>query len=272
MTRLTEVMLRAVNLGSFDKEVQCKTGRTLGQLAAEVAGLPEPLPTRRQRLFAVMPVSAGQGIVNGFVEQVAAVLAYLGLTVKKIAEPDVAGLAQAALAGADIVFCADDSLFMALNLKNGTCIDNATATAEMYVHAIALMANGMSAKKTLLLGLGKVGEACLVASLNRGSDLWVYDLSAEKTRQKAREYGVIPVEQMLAHVCREAEIIIDASPGGGFIPENWLSDGVVIAAPGLPLGLQAQHLSRFQDRMIHDCLVLGVAGMAAMSLAQGCPE
>lgn len=268
MTRLTEEMLQAINLKELDSEAQRKTGKSIRRLAAEVAGLSEPLPARQQKLFAVVPVSAGQGVINGFVEKVAEVLAFLGLTVKRSRQPDVAGLSEAASAGAEIVFMADDNKFIALNLKRGTYVDNAAATAEMYVYAVSLMAKGMLAKKTLLIGLGNVGEACLKACLRRGANLLVYDQSAERTRQKAEQYGVVPARNLL-QVCAEAEIIIDASPAQEVIRETWLSDGVIVGAPGIPLGLQVPGHSRLQDRMIHDCLALGVAGMAAMSLAQG---
>ena len=264
MTRLTQEHLSAIDLLHYDQELQEKSGKSLTQLAWELSGLPQPLEELPGEKVAVVPVTVGKGLISGFTDAVSSVLTHLGLETNITSCTDIAGLGEAVANGATVLFCADDQLFLALDLRRGRYIDNAKATAEMFMFTVEQMAGGMQEKKVLIIGMGKVGLSCLNFALKKKAIISIHDTIPERCTEAGSIFNSIHiVYKNLEKACREAEIIIDASPGEQFIPADWLRDEVYIGAPGVPLGLTDAAYKKFWQRIIHDPLPLGVAGMAA---------
>jgi len=254
-----------LDLFRYDQELKEKTGKNLLQLTWELSALPRPLGELQGEIAAVVPVTAGKGLIPGFAGAVNSILRHLGLNTIITGNADVAGMGEAVFNGASVMFCADDRLFLALDLRSGRYVDNAKATAEMYMFTMEQMAGGFRGKKALIIGLGKVGLSCLNYALKKNATVSVYDLKPQQCVEARKKIkGIFVAELNLEEACRAAEIVIDASPGGKFIPAAWLRDDVFVAAPGIPLGLTDDAYDKFRKRLVHDPLPLGVAGMAAI--------
>ncbi len=65
---------------------------------------------------AAVPVSSGEGVIPTFCNAVSAITGHLGMQSFITQRADVSGLTDAIRLGADIVFMADDSEFIALKL------------------------------------------------------------------------------------------------------------------------------------------------------------
>jgi pyrrolysine biosynthesis protein PylD len=86
---------------------------------------------------------------------------------------------------------------------------------------------------------------------------WV---AQELTRQLNHE---VRVEENLQQALLEYRYILDASPAAGIMDVQHVADCTLISAPGVPLGLTPQAIQAATDRLLHDTLQLGVAGMMA---------
>ena len=76
----------------------------------------------RDAPVAALPISAGQGFISRFSESVASICRHVGCDAWVTPHPDVAGLAEAAEAGARLVFAADEERFIALNITTGVVL------------------------------------------------------------------------------------------------------------------------------------------------------
>lgn len=267
MTRLTRNHLMGIDLYQYDQKLQEKTGKNLVQLAWEFSGLSRPFAELQGEKVAVVPVTAGKGVISGFTEAVSSILRHLGLNAVVTVNTDIAGIGEALSRGATVTFCADDSLFLAIDFRSGRYVDNTKATAGMFMFAVEQMAAGLRGKKVLIIGLGKVGDSCLYYAYERNATISVYDIEPQQCEEVNKKYPGVAVDHNLEKMCSEAEIVIDASPGEEFIPAAWLRDDVFIGAPGVPLGLTDAAYQKFRKRVVYDPLALGVAGMVALIFA-----
>jgi Pyrrolysine biosynthesis protein PylD, N-terminal domain len=162
VTRLTEDDIRWLpdGLAGLDRRLERATGLGLVGIAARACDMqPEEAAERLSDVpVAAVPISAGQGFISGFSESVASVCRYAGCHAWVTPHPDVAGLGEAADAGARLVFAADEERFIALDITTGTCADNGEATGRAFLAALDAAAGGLRGKKVLILGLGPVGR------------------------------------------------------------------------------------------------------------------
>ncbi|MBP1766535.1 MAG: alanine dehydrogenase [Candidatus Aminicenantes bacterium] len=269
MTRLTseDVRFMKEDLVSYDADLLRKTGLSLRQIACRAAGMEEAEARRSlpSIVAGVIPVTSGEGIIEGFCGAVADIVGYLGARSIITGSTDVAGLAEAVQRGADVLFLADDNRFIALNLSSRIAADNSEATARGYVAALDALAGGLSKRPVLVLGAGEVGRNAIVALLELGARAVVYDPDAEKIRALGCESD-ITVEKDLEDALQKHRLILDASPAAGIIKERHIKPNTTIAAPGLPLGLCPGALVSIGDRLIHDPLQIGVATMLVLAI------
>lgn len=277
MTRLIAEQVLGIpgNLGAFDRELIKKTGSSLKELALAAAGpgfAPGPAPPDPAACrVAVIPVTAGQGTIKGFSEALCAIAAHLGFRAFITGATDVAGLAEAYCSNAGIALMADDHFYAAINLINRRVADNEEATARGYTIALKKMAGSLDGREVLLIGAGPLGAEAAKALLCEGARLIIYDLVKEKETALAGCFGGeerkritagLDLQQALART----NLIFDASPGDGFIPAALLNPDTFIAAPGLPLGLDAAAAQKFAGRLIHEPLQIGTAVMLFKAL------
>lgn len=269
MTRLTEhdIVTLPATLPALDEQLLAATGADLTSLACMTAQGPDiehPAARIKGVEVCVVPVTSGQGTIDGFVEAVAAVCAHLGCHSWIAGESDVAGLAFAVERGAELVLLADDARFIALNLAEGTCVDNGLATGYAYAMALNGAAGGLAGRAVLVLGLGPVGLAACAALHRLGAHVHVYDPDRAKVEVAERFFCVVPMES--AHQgLRHAELVLDASPAPGLIDDTWVGPRSIVAAPGMPCGVTPEAMSALGNRLLHEPLALGVAAMVAQS-------
>ncbi|EHQ88768.1 3-methylornithyl-N6-L-lysine dehydrogenase PylD [Desulfosporosinus youngiae] len=268
MTRLKEKDVNQITaaLGDYNEELVRTTGCSLNEIAALASGKEIDCPDKQNPLVAVIPMTCGQGIIEGFVESVAGIIAYLGFQAVVTKNSDAGGVAEAVKKGADILFMADDDQFVAINIRTGKVSDNGEATGKGYVTGLECMCHGLEGKKVLLLGAGPVGSSAALALVRKGAVVSVFDINIAASQRLS---GVIEGLGFSVNIVTDLEsslaghqIFVDACPAEKVIDSRYITKDTMIAAPGIPLGVQAEGLKqRLTDRLLHDPLQIGVATM-----------
>lgn len=271
MTRLKVADIKDIEkqLPQYDDELVRKTGTNLRGIACFAVGVGE------EEIFhniaavpaAVVPITAGQGIITGFSTAVKAILEFIGFKVFVTKLADAAGTAEAFERGSRLIFMADDNRFVALNIKRCLVVDNAAATGKGFAAALELMSGGVAGERVLVLGCGPVGFSVVESIIRFGARVSVYDIVpgyslALREKIEAQLKTRIKIEKDLKRVLSEVRLIVDATNAAGIIPEEVISPRTYIAAPGMPLGLTPAAVEKIAGRLLHDPLQLGVAAMA----------
>jgi len=154
MTRLKEDWIEDIekNISDCQNYLKEKTGRNFRTI---IEGYIWPCQTLK---VAVIPVTQGEGIIGHFSESVASIIRAMDFEVFITEGTDVSGIYEANCKNADVIFMADDSRFIAWNLKTGKIADNNMATALGYVNILEGALGSLEKKEVLLLGYGVVGE------------------------------------------------------------------------------------------------------------------
>jgi pyrrolysine biosynthesis protein PylD len=274
MTRLARCDVEEIEreLDGYDAGLVRRTGRTLRQIAAASAGITEQelIAEASSYLAAVVPITAGEGVIECFAQSVRGILTYLGCRAFVTGETDVAGIAEGVAAGAEILFMADELRFVALNLRSGAISDNGEATGRGYVAALAGLAGGLSGEPVLVLGAGPVGCGAIALLREQGSRPVVYDIDADKSRRVGKSTGALVADD-LREALAKYRCIVEATPQGSFIDRDDLRPDALVAAPGVPLGLTACAQAAMEDRVVWDPLQIGVAAMLALAVGSGQP-
>ena len=267
LTRLKkdDVAKIAATLEDYNIELVSKTGWSLREIAAHAVGREVDDDYDQQLKVAVIPMTCGQGIIKGFVESVVGIVSYLGFNAFITENRDAGGVAEAVLSGAEILMMADDDRFVAINRKTGKVSDNGDATGKGYVAALERMCKGLAGKNVLLIGAGPVGIGAALALARLGAEVSVYDINMLFSQRlvgalEKQDYTVT-IETDLDSALGRHHIFVDACPAEDIIMLKHISEDMLIAAPGIPLGVQAEGIEQLSTRMIHDTLQIGVATM-----------
>lgn len=277
MTRLSsdQDQETMANLERIDALLRDRSQTDLRGIALKAIGAAgdEAFPPSPMRV-AVVPVTAGAGIIPGFPEAVSAIADHIGLDSWVTPGADVTGMAAAYTQGSDIVVLADDFTFVAIHTPTGALVDNDWATGVGFATLLDLMAGGVRGSSCGVLGCGPVGTAAAHRLAALGADLTVCDPHAGRGRGLVRrlqdELGVKAVwfgeASRLLSRCR---CIIDATPVAGIVPASAVGEDTVITAPGVPPGVTSEALKRLGKRYYHDDLPLGVATMLLGAVVKG---
>lgn len=212
---------------------------------------------------AVVPVTAGLGIISTFCHQVAAIIHHMGFEVFVTKATDVSGIYEATQNGAGVIFMADDKYFLAMNFNKNLVVENSDATARGFVAALEGAAGGLRDKEVLVMGGGRVGRAALSFLRCRGADGVVYDQDTEVLKQLQAEGW--RTTKCLEKV-KEYPLVVDCTfSEGGWLKKEMLHPEVIFASPAVPLSLDEEAAEALGDRVIHDLLQLGVITMLAMA-------
>jgi len=259
MTRLKEDWIEDIekNISDCQDYLKEKTGRNFRTI---IQGYIWPCQTLK---VAVIPVTQGQGIIGHFTESVASIIRIMDFEVFITDETDVAGIYEATCKNADVIFMADDSRFIAWNLKTGQMADNNMATAVGYVNVLEGALITLENKEVLLLGYGIVGEEIQKALMAKKACVTVYDYDLIKQKKICKEgIKIIKTKEEI----KAFEFVIDATNTGEWIKSGMLHDKAWYFSPGVPLSLDKAANEQIQGRIIHDYLQIGVATMLAMVL------
>ena len=270
MTRLTGENIRDIGttLKQYDESLVRKTGRSLRQIAIQTVGMSEKAFENALALnvAAVVPITCGQGMIEGFAEAVRAILHHLGARTVQPEGADIAGIAEAVEKGATVIFCSDDERFVAINLSLRTVVDNTEATAKGYVTALELMSGSLSGIRVLVIGAaGHLGWKAVTLLEAKGAKVAAFDVNQGKLMELTRGRK-IEVENHFEEALRHYSILFDASPAPDIIRPEHVRPETLIAAPGIPLGCTREAYNLVKDHLIHDPLQIGVATMLAEAL------
>lgn len=267
--RLSSELLIDIDKGldNYNRELLGKTGCTLRGIASHAAGATEKevFEASNSTPVAVVPITAGKGIIECFAQAVQSIVSYIGFTSFVTHDYDVAGLAEGITRGAKIIFLADDNCFIAINLSRGLVVDNAEATGRGYVAALECLAGELRARRVLVIGAGRVGRSAVCALKRLGAEVALLDIDQTKAEILVREYETVK-EENLAEALPRYTILLDASPAAEIIQAEHIKPDTVIAACGIPLGLSNEAYSMVKERLVHDPLQIGVATMLAMAV------
>jgi len=267
LTRLkqNDVIMIPTALEEYNAELVRITGCSLREIAAHAAGKGASEASTLKPRVAVIPMTCGQGIIEGFVESVASIICFLGFDAVITKSRDAGGLAEAVQNGSEILFMADDDRFVAINLRTGKVSDNGDATGKGYVSGLFHMCDGLESKNVLVFGAGPVGSSAALALKRFGAEVSIYDIDLSASRllsKKLMNQGyAIKVETDLNEALGSHNILVDACPSADFIMPQHISEDTMIAAPGIPLGIQAAGLAKLSNQLLHDPLQIGVATM-----------
>lgn len=277
MTRLTTADINGigVSLPLYDQRLELRTGVGLLGIACHGHGVSMESIQERMASFTahVVPVTSGQGIISHFSETVAAILNFLGISARVSPLTDTAGVDLACDEGVDGILMANDHTFVGLNLRNRKVVDNSEETGRVFAAALSLLAGGVWKRDVLIVGCGPVGEAAAIRVLSEGGHVSLLDIDPavsgrllERLSPLERGSGGGPEQVYSAGGIEEAvskhSLIVDASPAANSIPDRLLDADMRIAAPGVPSGISDFGIEYLQEKVVHDKLELGVAGMA----------
>lgn len=277
MTRLRTEDIKDIStqLKKYDKELIRKTGRTLRGIASYILGIKEE---EFQLLasaipIAVVPILSGQGVITGFSNTVRDIVSHIGFNAFVTDASDVAGIAEAAEKGGEIIMMADDQRFIALHLKTGLIVDNSVATAKGFIACLDFMSGGIDNQKVLVIGCGPVGQNAVLTSIEMGAQVSVFDIDIRRSQKLAGEIKKITgktvyIENSINSVdsaLSDFDLIVEATNTDNVIHEADITSKTYIAAPGMPLGLTHSAVRKISDRLFHDPLQLGVSIMAALA-------
>lgn len=254
MTRLKEddIDTLVARIASYNKELQKQVGSTLAEIAKYSVGF----KGKRNFKTAVIPVTTGLGIIKGFSETVCGILRYCGVDAFVTETTDVGGIQEAYRREADIVFLADDDVASAFTVKARHYSDNGEATGRSFAAALEL---GMKQDSdVLILGIGPVGQAAARYLKEKGKKVWIYDIDETKAAEYVQREGGMQQFDDISRM-HEFSYIIDATTAADVISSSDVSAQTVIAAPGMPLGVEKEALNI--ATVIHNPLELGILAM-----------
>lgn len=270
MTRLTAGNLSNLSdsLKHYDQTLVKVTGCTLKQLACKAAGVTEKtLLTASQEIpVAVIPVTAGQGVITGFSTSVQAIANHLGFQADITETADVAGLYEAIIKQYGIIMLADDNRFITINFQTLHVAENNHCTALGYVTALDLMSNGLIGRNILVIGCGELGSNIIKLLTALKANIAAYDPDSGRSKKLAHDifkiYGKqVRIEKSLVDSLSKHNLLVDASPAAAIIDAGFITDETFLAAPGIPQGATAAARKKLANRYLHDPLQIGTAVM-----------
>lgn len=265
MTRLRADDICNVNaeLMDYNQQLVHTVGKSLAEIAVHSLNKKLEDFAGRYDLYTVgvIPVSCGEGIISGFSLTVQKIVEFLGFRSFVTEDKDVGGLAEAVRKGANIIFLADDDNFVAINIVSGKVSDNGEATGRGYAAALDLMAGGLNKRTVLLIGAGPVGTGAATFMTGRGARVLVYDIDGDKVEKLRQALPEAEAASELNEALVQARLIIEATPAADIIDQKYIFQDTMIAAPGIPLGLNRECKNIIGGRLVHDVLEIGVASM-----------
>ena len=270
MTRLRAEDIKNISqeLKEYDQELLKKTSKTLKGIALHAIGLSdnEFQEIIKSIKICVVPLTCGQGIINGFSATVSEIISHLGFHSFVTQYPDAAGIAEAFERKSDILFLADDDRFVALNVHTQRVSDNDEMTAKGFVAGLDLMAGGLKEEKVLVIGCGPLGCYAAKALVRMGVLVSACDIDPQRTSTLQKDITdelqtIIDIDNTWHSPHGKYQYMIDATPSVDFIDVSVLTPDTYVAVPGFPSGLSSEARKKISNRYLHDPLQIGVAAM-----------
>lgn len=267
MTRLTSNLICEVTSSLTERDATLRTeiGKDLQMLAFKAAGICS-LPTENRPLVAVVPMTCGGGVIDGFSTSVMEIASHIGFRSFVTAGTDVSGFAEALKSGADLILMADDDEFIAVNMSNNRLTTNTHCTALGYVEVLKEAEGSLWGKDVTVIGAGRLGAEAVALLCSQGAHVHIHDVDPERSNELSAEFQDVIVHDDIETAVRSSRLILNASPAT--LHEAWFQDGSFVSWPGVPFrmipGPDPPRLT-----YIHDPIEIGVAVMIAKAYSLG---
>jgi pyrrolysine biosynthesis protein PylD len=272
MTRLTSDDVRSIpySMKDYDKNLKAKIGKSLVDLASYLSDSKKMDRVITKSKAAVVPITSGLGIIEGFTEAVASVLKHMGMDAFVTEKTDVAGFAEAFSKNVDLLFAGDDYVFSVFNLNKKIFVENSFATGKAYAVALELVTGGLEGKTVLVIGGGRVGSSAIDYIIKKGARVFLTEINKEKAVELKRIYMEhLTTVDNLDEAIKHTRLILIAAPVHGLLDENMIDSKTIVSSPAIPSGLTEAALEKLPDNnFIHDPLQMGVVAMVALALKQ----
>jgi pyrrolysine biosynthesis protein PylD len=263
MTRLRTEWITHIleGMDGYNRDLREKSGLDLRGLMMKTwtldeAYLAEAAATHR---IAVVPITQGQGIITSFSESVASIVRSAGFAAEVMEHTDVDGIYEGVGRGCDIFFFADDTRYLALNIKNGRISDNNKATARGFINVLDAMmklrGRDIHSEKLLMIGYGIVGKEAEKLLAAEKIDLDIYDKDVDTT--KGLKYNILTGKDEI----KGYRNILDFTNEGGWLTEDLTAPGLIYATPGVPYSPDSRTAEKIEGSAVHDDLEIGTAVM-----------
>ncbi|TYQ12757.1 UNVERIFIED_CONTAM: pyrrolysine biosynthesis protein PylD [Acetivibrio alkalicellulosi] len=259
MTRLNTMDISDISnrINIYDRELKKTLGYTLEEIAKKSVRAFYSDSIYKEYKVAVIPVTSGMGIINGFCETVSDILKHIRANVFVTEKTDVGGIQEAFEKNADIIFMSDDDTCAAFSLNGKVYSDNGYVTGVAFAAALEIMME-KEGEEVLILGAGPVGIAAAQYFSQIGAIPVICDLQEDKARDVASKIKNAKVEKSLKNL-NKYTYILDASTSGDFIKEEDIKETTIISAPGIPLGAAKE--IRDKVFIFHNPLEIGIMTM-----------
>ncbi|NPE31757.1 3-methylornithyl-N6-L-lysine dehydrogenase PylD [Methanococcoides sp. SA1] len=239
-------------LRQSNETIKASTGKGITEICEEVYG------TRpASQKVAIVPITAGNGIIGTFSSSLLAITEYFGLEGYITDHPDITGYHQAVSDGADILLMADDHMFIAHNLKNGKIAANHICTGVIYSEIASRFIHAVS-KDVLVIGLGRVGYAGAEHLVKKGFNVYAYDSNTEFMEKAIEELGVNAYNSADP---KKFSMVFEATPNANTISEGMISERCLVSTPGIPCALPPELAENGDIDLVMEPLVIGAAAM-----------
>ena len=242
------------SMQEYDELFQKQTGKTMAEVSRYALNLAKNYPVKKT---AVVPVTSGLGVISKFSQSVCAILQHIGVNAFVTQKSDVAGLQEAYLSGAEMVFLADDDVYAAFSTCGTYQSDNGYATGIAFAAALDA-AVSCAGKTVLVLGAGPVGSAAAKWLDSHDAKVVLYDPQLEKAENLVASCKNAALLTHAPDLTQYAQIL-DATPNGGWIQGEDVAQGTVFSVPGMPLSLTEEAVQKVT--LIHNPLELGTIAM-----------
>ncbi|WNY23916.1 hypothetical protein MmiHf6_12390 [Methanimicrococcus hongohii] len=213
----------------------------------------------RNEKIAIIPVTAGNGIIGSFSESLLFTVQHFGMDGFITENTDVAGYYEAVTNGADIILMADDLAYIAHNLRNGKIAHNQICTGRIYAEILCHAKDYADDKDVLVIGLGKVGTPALETFLNEKQNVYVFDVDSKRVDEILTDYPVFKYDP--AKEPKSFFKIFEATPCADTICESALKENSIVSTPGIPLGISDELIEKYKVRVVSEPLGIGTLSM-----------
>ena len=255
MTRLVEKDIESVtkDLRMLDEELKKCCRKGLFELASYASGI-DPDRVRHKKM-GVVTITSGLGVIGGFSESLAGILTYLGADANVESHTDVDGFYESRQKREGVMM-ADDDRFISMRFSDGRMSDNGDATGRGFAAALLMMAGNVQGREVLVAGAGPVGKSAAAFLARHGAKILLYDKDPLKLEQ-------VPWQTTDSIEGRRFCLILEATTSADVITRDNVREDVCIAAPGMPLGVEASLAAELikKHQLVHNPLELGTAVM-----------
>ena len=263
MTRLITEWVSPMldGMTEYNKNLKERTGVDLSGLAAEIFGASEEKmkTLRKEVLVGVVPITQGEGIIGDFAEAVAAIIASMGFRTLVTGHTDVDGIYEGCQKGCDLLFFADDSRYLVLNIADKRYADNNYCTALGYISVLKKMMSRsgkkMEDEKILVIGHGIVGKEAVKILKASNISFCVYD--KDENAIEGADFDLLSSRAGI----KNYEYILDFTNEGQWIHSDEISASALYASPGVPCSLDEKAKIMLAKNAVYDNLEIGTAVM-----------